>query len=100
MTVEKRAEQNRAAKRRDRGKKCTKPTEIHVVEFPDGEFKPLFVSAAHVDKVILGRSTKAFANDRCLKKGCRYYLVGGKPFYKITDLEYHYGKNPVETFND
>ena len=72
-------------------------TEIHVIETPDGEFRPIFVSAAHVDKVILGRSPKAFANDRSLKRGCPYFLVGGKPFYKISDLEDYYGATPVQT---
>jgi len=81
-------------------KKAPPLAEIHVIETPKGEFRPLFVSAAHVDKVILGRSAKAFANDRCMKIGCRYFLVGGKPFYKISDLEAFYGGNPVEVFND
>ena len=74
------------------------PTEeIKIKELPESGIRPMFVSAAHVDKVILGRSTKAFANDRCLKKGCPYFLVGGKPFYKISDLENYFGGNPVQT---
>ena len=75
-------------------------TEIHVVEFQPGEFRPLFVAAKDVGKVVIGWSRKSAANARSLKIGPRFYTVRGMPFYRISDLEDHFGKNPVETFNE
>ena len=100
MTVEKRAEENRAAKRRDKDKKYLPPTEIRLIGFPEGEFRPLFVSSKDVEKVVIGWNKKSAANARSLKKGPRFYVVHGMPFYRISDLEDHFGKNPVETFNE
>ena len=71
--------------------------EIHVVEFEPGEFKPLYVAADKVDRVVIGPSKKAWSNWRWAKTGPRYYLVGGKPYYRISDIEEYFGGNPVQT---
>ena len=78
-------------------KKSPPPTEIHVVELPKGEFRPLFVAAKDVEKVVIGWNKKSAANARSLKRGPRFYVVRGMPFYKISDLEAYFGGNPVQT---
>ena len=78
-------------------KKSSPLTEIHVVEFPEGEFRPLFVAGKDVEKVVIGWNKKSAANLRSLKIGPRFYTVRGMPFYKISDLEAYFGGNPVQT---
>ena len=76
----------------------SKTPQIQVLEsLPD--FRPLYVSAASVDKVVLGVSRKTFSNWRSEKRGPRFFLVGGKPYYRLDDLESYFGANPVETLN-
>jgi len=70
---------------------------INIVQFPDGEFKPLFVAADKVGKVIIGPSLKTWSNWRSLKIGPKYYTIKGKPYYRISDLEEHFSQNPVQT---
>ena len=70
---------------------------INIVQFPDGDFRPLFVAADKVDKVIIGPSKKTWANWRSEKKGPKYYMIGKKPYYRISDLEEHFSQNPVQT---
>jgi|JYMV01.1.fsa_nt_gi hypothetical protein len=64
------------------------------------EISPLFVAGKSAPKLIVGHSAKSFANDRSLKRGCRYFMVDGMPFYSVSDLIAHYTQNPVETTQD
>ena len=64
------------------------------------EINPIVVAGKSAGKVVLGYSSKSFANDRSLKRGCRYFMVGSRPYYLDADLIAHFTKNPVETFND
>lgn len=61
---------------------------------------PVVVAGKSAEKLIVGYSSKSFANDRSLKRGCRYFMVGSRPYYLVADLIDHFTKNPVETFND
>ena len=74
----------------------SKPTIIQVVQLP-ADFQPLFVSAAHVDRVVIGVSKKTWANWRSAKTGPRFYMVGAKPYYRLKDLQDYFSANPVET---
>jgi len=81
-------------------KRESKPKELGKVDinnFPLGECNPLFVAADKVHRVIIGPSKKTWANWRTEKKGPRYFLVGGKPYYKISDLEEYFSQCPVQT---
>jgi len=78
-------------------KKSPPPTDIHVVEFPDDEFKPLFVAARDIEKVVVGLSPKTMANWRSAKVGPNYTIVNGTPYYSIDELRRIFGKNPVQT---
>jgi hypothetical protein len=62
-------------------------------------FLPLIVASKDIEKVILGFSPKTAANLRSQKKGPRYFMVGGTPYYKTSDLLEYFCSNPVETFN-
>lgn len=64
------------------------------------EINPLFVAGKSAPKLIVGHSAKSFANDRSLKRGCRYFMVGSRPYYLVSDLVDHFTQNPVETFNN
>ena len=70
---------------------------IEAVKAPALEYKPLFVSAGAVDKVILGVSKKTFSNWRSGKVGPRFFMVKNKPYYRFDDLEKYFGANPVLT---
>lgn len=72
---------------------------IHVLEFPKGEFQPLYVAARSIEKVIIGISCQTRANWRSLKIGPRYYKVNGSVYYKISELDEYYGKHPVQVHN-
>ena len=63
------------------------------------EITPLFVAGKSAGKLVIGHSSKSFANDRSLKRGCRYFMVDGMPYYLVSDLIEHYTQNPVETLN-
>ncbi len=80
-------------------KKTSKPDKIHVIEMPDGEFQPLYVAARHIEKVIIGIAGQTWANWRCLKIGPRYYKVNGAVYYKISELEEYFGRNPIQTID-
>jgi hypothetical protein len=70
---------------------------IHIIETTEGEFRPLYVAADKVGKVIIGPSKKTWSNWRSAKTGPQFYMVGGKPYYKILELEEYFGGNPVLT---
>jgi len=78
-------------------KKTSKSAKIHVIEFPKGEFQPLFVAARAIDKVIIGISRQTWANWRYLKIGPRYYKTNNIVYYKISELEEYFGRHPVQT---
>ena len=70
---------------------------IHVIEIPMGQFQPLYVAARAIENVIIGISQKTWANWRYLKIGPRYYKANKRIYYKISDLEEYFGKNPILT---
>lgn len=78
-------------------KKSSTLTEIHVIEFREGEFRPLYVAARDIGKVVVGLSPKTAANWRSAKVGPRFYMCNGTAYYKISDLEEYFGGNPVQT---
>lgn len=80
-------------------KKIAHPDKIHVVEMPDGEFKPLYVAAPKIDKVIMGISLSTWANWRYMKIGPRYHKINNRVYYKISDLEEYFGRNPILTID-
>ncbi len=73
------------------------PKDVRVIDYAPGEFKPLFVSSKDVEKVVIGWSKKTAANLRSQKKGPRYYLVGGTPYYRIEDLDEYFSRYLVKT---
>ena len=73
------------------------PKDAHLVRFEPGEFKPLFVKSANIGNVVIGLSSKTMSNLRSEKRGPKFYMVGGTPYYKLEDLENYFGANPVET---
>jgi len=75
------------------------PPEASLIKFDVSEFMPRFVAAKDIERVVIGYSKKTAANDRSAKRGPRYYMVGGRPYYKLEDLENYFGSNPVETTN-
>lgn len=80
-----------------RKKKIPQFNKIHVIQFPEGEFKPLYVAAHKIDKIIIGVSQSTWANWRSLKIGPRYYRVRNRIYYKISELEEFFEKNPIQT---
>jgi hypothetical protein len=73
------------------------PPEVKMIRFAPEDLRPLFVAGKDVEKVVVGWSRKTAANWRSLKKGPRFHIVDGMPFYKFSDLEDYFGANPVET---
>ena len=73
------------------------PKDVRIIDYAPGEFKPLLVSSKDVEKVVIGWSKKTAANLRSQKKGPRYYLVGGTPYYQIEDLEEYFSRYLVKT---
>jgi len=61
------------------------------------EINPIVVAGKSAEKLVIGHSSKSFANDRSAKRGCRYFMVNGMPYYLVADLVEHFTKNPVET---
>jgi len=78
-------------------KKSPLPTVIHVIQTPEGEFKPLFVAGRDIGKVVVGLSAKTMANWRSAKVGPKFFMCNGTPYYKLSDLEAYFGANPVQT---
>lgn len=68
-------------------------------EFNTEDFKPIFVQASKIEKVIIGISPKTMANWRYQKIGPKYYKVNGSVYYKISDLEDYFSKYIILTFN-
>ena len=76
------------------------PSDARIMEFPPSEVRPLIVSSKDIEKVVIGYSSKTAANDRSRKRGPKFYMVGGTPYYKISELVEFFTQNPVETLND
>lgn len=47
--------------------------------------------------VLMGMSEGTLANMRCRREGPRFYKMGGKIIYRISDIENFLFKNPVTT---
>lgn len=56
--------------------------------------KPIFVSANHVNMVILGPKMSTWAYWRTTNMGPKYYKVHGSIYYKIAELEAYFSQNP------
>ena len=67
--------------------------------FNTEDFKPLFVAASNIEKVIIGKSKQTWANWRSQKIGPKYYKINGSVYYKISDLEEYFSQYPIQTFN-
>jgi hypothetical protein len=65
-----------------------------------GDIAPLMVASKDVGRIILGFSSKTAANLRSQKRGPRYYMDGGTPYYKVSELIDYFCRNRVETFNN
>ncbi len=61
---------------------------------------PVVVAGKSAEKLVIGHSSKSFANDRSAKRGCRYFMVDGMPYYLVSDLIEHFTQNPVKTINN
>ena len=73
------------------------PNNIQIVKFELGEFKPLFVKSADIGKVVIGLDPKTMSNWRSAKRGPRFFLDNGQPYYRLSDLEEYFSRCPVET---
>jgi len=76
------------------------PPDARIVSFEPGELRPLFVKASDIDRVVVGLSPKTLANWRSQGVGPSYTIASGSIYYRFSDLETFFGKNPVETFNE
>jgi len=74
-------------------------TELKKIPSPKDNVSPLFVAAKDVERIIIGFNKKTAANWRSMKKGPRYYMDNGTPYYKVSDLVDYFGRNPVITHN-
>ncbi len=74
--------------------------DIQIIQFEAGEFHPYFVASKDIEKVVVGYSKKTAANDRSRKRGPPYYMIGGTPYYLVSELIEHFTRNRVETIND
>ncbi|GEM_PF-1335904 len=68
---------------------------ITVLEMPD--VKPIGVFSNALDKVLIGKSNKTFANEASEGRGPRYSMVNGRRFYLWSDLEAYVKAHPVQT---
>ena len=73
---------------------------IQIIQFEAGECRPCFVASKDIEKVVVGYSKKTAANDRSRKRGPPFYMVGGTPYYLVSELIEHFTRNRVETIND
>ena len=76
------------------------PENARIVEPEPGEFLPPIVASKHFSKIVSGVSPKTTANWRSEKRGPKFYMIGGSPYYKTSDLIEFFTQNPVETFNN
>ena len=83
-----------------KSKAKSQPKEYKIIEFLPGETQPIVVAGKNVEKIIDGYTSKTAANDRSGKRGCRYFMRNGRPYYLVQDLIDHFTQNPVETTQD
>ena len=74
------------------------PKDIQIVQFEPGEFRPLFVKAANIEKVVVGLSPKTLANWRSLGIGPAYFIIHGQIYYRFSTLVEFFGGNEIKTF--
>ncbi len=74
--------------------------DIQIIQFEAGEFHPYFVASKDIEKVVVGYSKKTAANDRSRKRGPPYYMIGGTPYFLVSELIEHFTRNRFETIND
>jgi hypothetical protein len=80
-------------------KKDPKPKNVQCVPSAIGDTQLIFVASKDIEKIVLGFSPKTAANLRSQKRGPPFYMNGGTPYYKVSELEDYFGRNRVETFN-
>jgi len=73
------------------------PMDYKIAQLPEKEIHPFVVAGKDIEKIVLGYSAKSAANDRCRKVGPKYFMVGARPYYLVSDLINHFTQNPVET---
>jgi hypothetical protein len=76
------------------------PKGIQIVQFEAVEFRPLVVASKNIEMIVKGYSAKSAANDRSRKLGPPYYMIGGTPYYLISELIEYFTRNRVETTNE
>ena len=76
------------------------PVNARVVDLSNAEIKPIFVAASEIEKIVLGKSKKTWANWRSAGKGPRFYVYQGSVYYRLSDIEEAIGENPVEAFSN
>ena len=74
------------------------PKDIQIIQFEPGEFRPLFVKASNIEKVIVGLSPKTLANWRSLGVGPAYTIINSQIYYRILTLEEFFGGKEIKTF--
>jgi hypothetical protein len=76
------------------------PVDARVLQFVPGEIRPLFVKSADIGKIVVGLDAKTMANWRYEKRGPRYFMDRGTPYYRVSDLEEYFSRCPVQTVDD
>ncbi len=76
------------------------PKNIQMAQFEAGESQPLIIASKNIERVVNGYSAKTAANDRSRKLGPPYYMVGGTPYYLVSEVIEYFTRNRVETIND
>ena len=76
------------------------PDDGQLIQFIPGEFKPLFVKAPDIGKVILGLSPSTAANWRSLGIGPEYHVIGGSVYYEFQVLKEFFSGGLVQTTGD
>ena len=75
-------------------------SECKFIEFESGESRPFVVASKNIEMIVKGYSAKSAANDRSRKRGPPYYMIGGTPYYLVSELISYFTQNRVETIND
>jgi hypothetical protein len=75
------------------------PKDIRIVQFSPGEFKPLYVKASDIGKVVVGLSAKTLANWRSQGVGPAYNIINGQIYYQFSILEKFFNQNLVKTIH-
>lgn len=76
------------------------PKGVRIIEFKPGEFRPLFVAAKNIEKVVIGLKPRTLRNWRSLGKGPRWYKDGGVYYYSVDGIIEHITKDGGQTADD